>query len=1148
MRTALAVRVVLAIALFLFLTAPAHAGGPAFIAGSGYDAGVEGQPLLWPNASVQYYTDQGALSPILTNAQADALVAAAITPWTTAPGVGFTATQAGHLAEDVNGSNIQVTNGVITAPADITPSATTSPLGIVYDYDGTVTDALLGDGAGASDQCFINAVYGGPDNFSPSGNIVHALAVINGVCATANSQLPDVQYRLTRIVAHVFGLGWSQANLNVLTRDPPPTTADLQGFPLMHFHDPISCVPITICYGGIFGGALGGNTITPALDDVTAFAFLYPASSGNPQPTGGLWGSVYFTNSFDNAAQAMQGVNVVARLMVNGSPSRQYVVSSVSGHTFVGNAGNIITGYMDADGVPFNRFGSSAAAVEGTYNLGQLPIPTGQTSAQYQLSVEAVDPGWSTGVGSYAPMQVAPSGVFAPMLVTVTSGSTAPQDILMLASEIAETGPGSGSTYQTPALLPQGGAWGSWISGYGSADFFQFNAQANRTASVAVTALDESGNPTEVKLQPVIGIWQLSDQSGDPAPASTASPFNSLTFGMTRLDAQFGTSGAFRLGVADYRGDGRPDYFYQASLLYSDTLTPARLSVAGGVTTLAGIGFQQGLQVTANGNNGTVLTQSASVMQVALPPGAQDGVATVQVMDPVTGSFSQMIGALTYGAAPTDQLFLLQGNGQSSPVGAQAPTMIRVRVTASDGITPVNGATIAWSATNGVNFFACNGATSCSVLTDESGEASTWVTPTAAAAATITAQLAPASYSPAESQQASLVGTETALDLAALTPTYSVARGATLSIPLMVEALIAGQPQPNVTVEFTVVNGSASLSSNAGITNASGLAGVTVQLVSLSGTVQVSACVLPANNPCQTFTMLVIASSSWTLEPFSGTAQVVPNGQLFQPLVVRVTDGSAADNPVLGVPITFLTTLARSTPSPGPGPSTGDGSPGESSAAAQGTQVILGTSPPQVVVTGQDGLASITPTVGSLGPCNVFISVTAGSATDQFELQDVDPLLANQQQPQSNSPSRTSRTIAPVFAVAPAPPVAAPIAALFAVPQEAPAADPQPSACSGSSSDSSCDGSQDPILSGPAEQVPSTSESTVSARDAAHTKATPGAPLAPQPAPISTDPLAASPLEIGPADSPSPMPAVPAAPSAATLLDDKRTCRFSQQE
>jgi len=1125
-----------AVALLLLVTPPVlRAGTPAFIAGSGYDLGVEGQPLVWANASVQYYTDQGDLSPILTNAQADALVATAVAPWTSAPGVGLTVTQAGHLAEDVNGSNIQVTNGVITAPADITPSATPTPLGIVYDYDGTVTDAILGQGAGSAEDCFTNAVYGGPDNFSPSGNIVHALAVINGVCATTNAQLPDVQYRLVRVLARCFGLGWSQANINVLT-DPPATQEDFEGFPVMHFADPVSCVPITICYGGIFGGALGGNTITPALDDVTALAVLYPAAGGNPQPAGGLWGNVYFTDASGNATQMMQGVNVVARLIVNGAPSRQSVVTAVSGYSFVGNAGNIVTGYLDPSGLPFNRFGSSDTTVEGTYNLGQLTIPGGQTTAQYQLSVEALDPQWSEGVMPYGPMQVAPSGVFAPVVVTVTSGTNSEQDILMLASEIAQPHPGSGSTYQDPAPLPLGAAWGSWISGYGAADFFQFNAQANRTASVAVTTFDESGNPTEVKLQPVIGIWELSDQSGDTAPASTPSAFNTTTLGMTRLDAEFGTSEAFRLGIVDYRGDGRPDYFYQAHVLYSDSATPPRLSVAGGVTTLTGIGFEQGLQVSANGNNGIVLTQSATQLQVSLPSALQDGTATIQVTDPVSGSFSQMIGALTYGAAATDQLSLLAGNGQSSPVGAQAPSPIRVRATASDGVTPVNGATIAWSATNGAAISACSGASSCSVLTDESGEATTWITPATATASTITAALAPASYSPAQTQQASLAGTETALDLAALAPMQWIAQGATLAVPITVEALIQGAPQANVTVQFRVTNGAATLSSAAAITNSSGLASTNVQVTNISGTVQVSACVSPANSPCQTFTLLAVPASSWTLEPVSGTVQVVPNGQPFQPLAMRVTDGSSADNQVMAVNVTFVTTLERNSPTQGP-------------ADANATVVILGTSQTQIV-TGPDGMASIAPTVGNLGPCNAMIMVTAGPAVAQLELQSVDPLLAAQQSPEiarGSHPLAASGVPVAGFA-APAPVTASPV--LFAVPQELPSSDPTPNPCSGSAQDGVCEAS-DSAAAGTADQAqPSFAAPAISGPGPEPPVNQPGSNSAP-------DAKAASPLiepaeETGtpPGGSSSPgATSAPAAQSAAgTLLDDKRTCRFAQQE
>jgi len=1016
--------------MLMFSAVASRAGGPAFVAGSGYNPGVEGQPLVWANGSVQYFTNPGPLSPILTEAQADAFVATAVSAWTPISGVALTVSQGGHLAEYVDGGNIETNGyGVVTAPADITPSATGTPVGIVYDYDGTVTDAILGEGAGSLEDCFTNAVYGGPDNFSVAGNIVHSLVVINGVCAATTAQLPDAQYRLVRVLGRTVGLGWSQANLNVITGDPPPTLADYQGFPVMHFSDPISCVPISLCYP---------NAAVPKMDDIDILTRLYPGS-GNPQPTGRIYGSVYFTDASGNAAQPMQGVNVVARLMVSGQPSGQYVVTSVSGFLFCGNAGNIIDGYLNANGLPYSQWGSDDPSLEGFFDLGQLMIPTGQTTAQYQLSVEALDPNWSMGVEPYGPTQVTPSGSFAPVLVTVSNGSNAEQDILMLQDEIAQTDPGSGSSYANPAALPQGGAWGAWISGYGMVDFFEFTAQANRTASVAVIALDEAGQPTETKLLPVIGIWELSDQSGDPAPAATPVAFNSTTFGMTRLDAQFGSTEAFRVGVADFRGDGRPDYFYQASLLYSDTVTPARLSVAGGVTTLIGIGFSQGLQVTVGSNNGNTLSASASQIQATLPAALQDGVATIQVTNPVSGSFSQMIGALTYGASATDLLLLLQGTEPATPVGAAAANAIRVRAVAADGVTPVSGATIAWSETNGLQFSVCGGASACSVLSDEAGESSSLVTPTATGQATITIKLAPAVYSPPQTQQATVVATSTALDLAAVTPSRWVGQGATLAVPLTVEALDLGVPIANLTINFALKVGTASLSAGSATTNGSGFASITASLTNLSANVQVSACVAPNNAPCQTFTLFSTPASMWTLETVSGSSQVVPTGQAFQTLVMRVTDGSSADNPVIGVNITFATTLARLNPD-------------------NGMPILLGSSQMQVV-SAQDGTASIMPSAGSVGPCSVFITVSAGQSTAQLQMETVAAIITGEPvaaAPGDNhNPAPTTPRV-PQFGVQKAVSQGVP-ELLFAVPEGPPSADPAADAHSSDCSEPSAD-------------------------------------------------------------------------------------------
>ncbi len=639
---------------------------------------------------------------------------------------------------------------------------------------------------------------------------------------------------------------------------------------------------------------------------------------------------------------------------------------------------------MDANGLRYDRWGSSDPALEGFFDLGQLVIPTGQTIAQYQLSVEAIDANWSLGVEPYAPTQVASSGSFAPVVVTVANGSNVPRDILMLQNEIAQAHPGSGSTYANPAALPQGGGWGSWISGYGSADWFEFTAQANRTASVSVTAIDETGQPTETKLLPVIGIWQLSDQSGNPAPASTPSAFNTTTWGTSRLDAQFTVSDTFRVGVADFRGDGRPDYFYRASLLYSDTVTPARLSLAGGVTTLNGTGFSPKLQVSVASNNGNTLSASASRIEVAMPSGLQDGTTSIQVTDPVSGAFSQMIGALTYGALSTDLLLLLQGAEPATPVGSAAANAIRVRAVAADGITPVSGATIAWSATNGLQFSACGGASSCSVLSDEAGESSSWVTPTATGQSTITIALAPASYTPPQSQQATVVGTSSTLDLVAVTPTRWVGHGATLAAPLTVEALSLGVPKANVVVNFAITKGTASLSAGSGTTNASGFATITAQITNQNADAQVSACVAPNNSPCQTFTLFSTPSSLWKLETVSGSLQFVPAGQSFQPLVVRVTDGSLAADPVMGVNVIFKITLAR--------------------VSENGMPVILGSSQAQVV-SDQDGLASIVPSAGSVGPCDVFIAVNAGQSTAQFQMESVAAIVPGS--PPKNGPPQT---------------------------------------------------------------------------------------------------------------------------------------------
>jgi len=112
-------RVLIISALVLCNAFPATAGGPAFVAGGGFDPAVKGQSVTWAGGNIQYFTDQGDLSPILSGGQADTLVADVFTHWTGVPGVAITATLAGHLAEMIraSGDGVAVELSLAALPA-----------------------------------------------------------------------------------------------------------------------------------------------------------------------------------------------------------------------------------------------------------------------------------------------------------------------------------------------------------------------------------------------------------------------------------------------------------------------------------------------------------------------------------------------------------------------------------------------------------------------------------------------------------------------------------------------------------------------------------------------------------------------------------------------------------------------------------------------------------------------------------------------------------------------------------------------------------------------------------------------------------------------------------------------------------------------
>jgi hypothetical protein len=338
-----------------------------------------------------------------------------------------------------------------------------------------------------------------------------------------------------------------------------------------------------------------------------------------------------------------------------------------------------------------------------------------------------------------------------------------------------------------------------------------------------------------------------------------------------------------------------------------------------------------------------------------------------------------MTNALTFGAASTDRIVLLQGVSPPTPAGTQAVNPVTVRVVAADGITPVNGATVGWTTTNGALLSACVGASACSAISDESGIASTWVTPVAAGNAVITATLAPGVYSPDQSVGSTLTGTSLSSQIGVTTPNLWVAQGATISVPLTALVVSMGAPQSDVKVNFFIDQGSASLSSASAVTNSNGNASVTLTLTNFTANVQLSACVAQGNNPCQNISANAVTAAMVNLQAVAGAGQVV-TGASFQPLIVRVTDSSTPPNPVLGASVLFQSTVLR--------PMGNDLTltPGDSTATQTGMPVILSTTPTPVQ-SDVNGLARFVPSVGSFtGPLEIEIQVSAGATA---ALQDV---------------------------------------------------------------------------------------------------------------------------------------------------------------
>lgn len=953
--------VLLALVL-IFAIQIAHAGGPRWVAGSSYfNSSVKGQPIVWANGQITYYTDLGNLSAQVTQAQANTMVATAAAEWSSVKTAAVMIQYGGSLAEDVSGTNVTTGTTGVTLPADIQPTATSKPVAVVYDADGSVINAIYGAGASSPLACENNGVLVSVDNLAVTGNIAHALVLVNGLCATNAVQIANLQYQLIRGFGQVLGLDWSQANEEMFVNDQI-TAEGLVGWPIMH---PIE----RLCNGG--GGQCMPSPPQLRTDDVAALNRLYPVTAANAGSFNGKTVTAAATISVQGTIRfpgglGMQGVNVVLQPLLDGVPDVRYTATAVSGVFFQGNAGNPVTGTTDGAGNPLNRFGSDDPSLEGYFDLSGVSLPAGVTSAQYQLTFEVLNPLYtgSSSVGPYTTGQTAPSGTMPVIaLGTLNAGSTTTQTVAVddAADEMQS---GADGTEGSPANLPVTGEWTARITGYGHSGWFQWWAQGGREFTVEAQALDETGANSENKAQIVVGAWNGTDSVGVAPVTGTVQPFNGNVAGLTMLPVLTVADSEVRIGFADLRGDGRPDYPYHGRILYADGVSPARLPVQGGQMVIQGMGFRPSVTVSVNGVAAQVMSVTPTeITAVAPASGGVTGNALLEIQDTQTLGVAAIASGVSYDAEPDDAISLLVAPVGTVPIGVPQPFAVRAMNVTTQ--TPAAGVTVTFALTGGSAALGC-GQTSCSVVTAGDGTATLNVTAHSTALAQIRASLTSGSNVLAEftgSAPPSIV---------ALTPNLYIALGATVQWPVRAMVLNqSGSPVAGQTINWAPAPSGVSVSSGQNITDTNGLVSNQLAVGPFTESVNssVSSCLANTTN-CAAFTVTPVHPESAGLVPWSGTSQYINASQTFASVFLHVTD--AFGDPLAGASVTFAETLY--------GWNEPCGAQGECAPApVLAQQTAEATS-------GIDGSVSLTPLSANDQAARLLVTAATGDTTLNFEL------------------------------------------------------------------------------------------------------------------------------------------------------------------
>ncbi|MFZ4619284.1 MAG: T9SS type A sorting domain-containing protein [Bacteroidota bacterium] len=436
--------------LFALLTLLCTAAAVLFAGGPLYT--MNGKAMRYQSNVITYKVDRGPFG-VFTSAQARTLAEASFKTWedVTTSNVSFNHTSADTLPVDVNGTNyLQYTTLTDFKYDGMSP--------IIFDSDGSITDALFG--AGASDAVIGFAGSGDSNN---DGYFEEGESVMNGVFADGSAfsyTLEEWKSTFVHEFGHFLGLDHTQIN-GEFENDAAKTIYVPTMYPFATAND----VPL--------------GDLNP--DDIAAISTLYP------EPTyaasiGKISGSVVRANN-----SVVRGANVIA--ISTGADSLMNRISTVTDYFVLNNGNYTVTGLTPGSYVvriePIDQNFIEGSSV-GPYalDLTDLSFVNPVTMEYYNGANESSDPA-TDDPNAKTPITVSAGGTIASINFIGNKAASGPG--LSLLSEdftgtsgTALTSAGwtiSGSSVVNPISIVQPGLTFSGYSTSGNAAALNNNGQ-----------------------------------------------------------------------------------------------------------------------------------------------------------------------------------------------------------------------------------------------------------------------------------------------------------------------------------------------------------------------------------------------------------------------------------------------------------------------------------------------------------------------------------------------------------------------------------------------------------------------------------------------------------------------------------------------